>query len=225
MKNGIGSIHISPSQKKVGRPRTTNMRSICDAIYYHLKTGCQWHYLPHDFPPYQTVYYYYRRWQRKGIWQSLNQVLREKCRQKMGKAKQATVAIADSQSVETTEKRGEVYGFDGGKKVKGRKRQILVDSLGLLIKVVVAEANGSERVLAATALMQLLEEEPELVEKIELLWVDSGYKGDRACFINLVDDSGESRSNQKRNQRIESVTKTLDSRKNVWMDELVSPLK
>ena len=76
-----------PKQKKVGRPRTSNMRSICDAIYYHLKTGCQWHYFPHDFPPYQTVYYYYRRWQRKGIWQSLNQVLREKCRQKMGKAK------------------------------------------------------------------------------------------------------------------------------------------
>jgi putative transposase len=72
-----------------------------------------------------------------------------------------------------------VYGFDGGKKVKGRKRQTLVDSLGLLLKVVVSEANAPERVLAAYALMELLEERPELLEKVELIWVDSGYDGDK----------------------------------------------
>jgi putative transposase len=74
---------------------------------------------------------------------------------------------------------GEVYGFDGGKKVKGRKRQLIVDSLGLVLKVVVAEGNAGERVLAATALMELIEENPAVVEKIELLWVDSGYSGDK----------------------------------------------
>ena len=168
-----------PLPNKIGRPRTIDFRSICHAIYYHLRTGCQWHYLPNDFPCYQTVYHYYRKWQRKGIWQSLNRLLRDQCRHKVGKTSQPTVAIADSQSIETTEKRGELYGFDGGKKVKGRKRQILVDSLGLLLKVVVAEANGSERVLAATAVLQLLEEEPYIVDKLQLLWVDSGYKGDR----------------------------------------------
>jgi len=72
-----------------------------------------------------------------------------------------------------------VYGFDGGKKVKGRKRQTLVDSLGLLLKVIVSEANAPERVLAAYALMELLEERPELLEKVEVLWVDSGYDGDK----------------------------------------------
>ncbi len=76
-------------------------------------------------------------------------------------------------------KKGEVYGFDGNKKVKGRKRQLLVDSLGLVLKVVVAEANASERVLAATALMELLEENPMVVEKIQLMWVDEGYRGDK----------------------------------------------
>ncbi len=76
-------------------------------------------------------------------------------------------------------KKGEVYGFDGNKKVKGRKRQLIVDSLGLVLKVVVAEANAGERVLAATALMEILEENPTVVEKIELLWVDSGYSGDK----------------------------------------------
>jgi putative transposase len=72
-----------------------------------------------------------------------------------------------------------VYGFDGGKKVKGRKRQTLVDSLGLLLKVIVSEGNAGERVLAAYALMELREEHPEVLEKVEVLWVDSGYDGDK----------------------------------------------
>lgn len=79
----------------------------------------------------------------------------------------------------TRTKTGEVSGFDGGKKVKGRKRQILVDSLGLVLKVIVAEANAGERVLAAYAIMELVEKRPEVLEKVKLLWVDSGYKGDK----------------------------------------------
>jgi transposase len=170
---------LIPEAKTGGHPRTTSMRQVCDAIYYQLKTGCPWQFLPRDFPPASTVYAYHRKWQKKGIWSEMNRFLRERLREKLGKAKQSTVAIADSQSVKTTEKRGEVFGFDGGKKVKGGKRQLIVDSLGLVLKVVVAEGNAGERVLAATALMELIEENPAVVEKIELLWVDSGYSGDK----------------------------------------------
>ena len=86
-------------------------------------------------------------------------------------------------------KKGDVYGFDGGKKVKGRKRQTLVDSLGLLLKVVVSEANSGERVLAAYALMELLEQYPEILEQVEVMWVDAGYDGDKASPSCLADDS------------------------------------
>ncbi|MBC1218104.1 IS5-like element ISAva8 family transposase (plasmid) [Trichormus variabilis ARAD] len=170
---------LIPPAKTGGHPRTTDMREICNAIYYHLKTGCQWNMLPGDFPPSSTVYSYYRKWQRKGVWEKLNHTLRGQVRSKLGKSTQPTAIAADSQSVKTDQKKGNVYGFDGCKKVKGRKRQTLVDSLGLLLKVVVSEANAPERVLAAYALMELLEERPELLEKVKVMWVDSGYDGDK----------------------------------------------
>nr|ADN14557.1 Transposase and inactivated derivatives-like protein [Gloeothece verrucosa PCC 7822]ADN15686.1 Transposase and inactivated derivatives-like protein [Gloeothece verrucosa PCC 7822]ADN16585.1 Transposase and inactivated derivatives-like protein [Gloeothece verrucosa PCC 7822]ADN16607.1 Transposase and inactivated derivatives-like protein [Gloeothece verrucosa PCC 7822]ADN18401.1 Transposase and inactivated derivatives-like protein [Gloeothece verrucosa PCC 7822] len=170
---------LIPAAKSGGHPRTTDIRQVCNAIYYHLKTGCQWRYLPKNFPPPSTVYSYYRKWVKKGVWEKINHTLRQMVRQQVGKSPQSSVIIADSQSVETTEKKGDVYGFDGGKKVKGRKRQLLVDSLGLILKVIVAEAHGQERVLAATAVMELLEENPKLLEKVALMWVDAGYSGDK----------------------------------------------
>ena len=97
---------LIPPAKKGGHPRITSMREVCNGIYYHLKTGCAWQFLPRDFPPPSTVYNYYRKWQKKGVWEKMNQQLREKVRLASGKDKQCTVAIADSQSVKTTEKRG-----------------------------------------------------------------------------------------------------------------------
>lgn len=104
---------LIPPAKEGGHPRTTNMREICNAIYYHLKTGCQWNMLPGDFPPSSTVYSYYRKWQRKGVWEKLNHTLRDQVRIKLGRstqpsalAKLAVGIAADSQSVKTTEKRG-----------------------------------------------------------------------------------------------------------------------
>lgn len=97
---------LLPPAKPGGRPRTTDMRKVCDGIYYHLKTGCQWEYLPQNFPPASTVYSYYRRWQRKRVWETINQKLRELVREKENKSRQSTIAIADSQSVKTTEKKG-----------------------------------------------------------------------------------------------------------------------
>lgn len=97
---------LIPPPKPVGHPRTVDIREVVNAIFYLLRTGCSWEMLPHDFPPYSTVYYYFRRWQRRGLWEQLNQVLREQVRMNQGKSPQATAAIVDSQSVKTTEKKG-----------------------------------------------------------------------------------------------------------------------
>lgn len=97
---------LIPPAKSGGRPRTVDMRAICNAIYYQLKTGCQWHMLPRDFPPASTVYCYYRKWQKRGIWEWMNHELRDRLRTTLGKSTQPTAVIADSQSVKTTEKRG-----------------------------------------------------------------------------------------------------------------------
>ena len=97
---------LIPPAKSGGHPRTTDMREVCNAIYYHLKTGCQWDMLPGDFPPRATVYSYYRKWQKRGIWEELNHILRDRLREKMGRLAQPSGIASDSQSVKTTEKRG-----------------------------------------------------------------------------------------------------------------------
>ena len=97
---------LIPPAKPGGHPRTVDMREVVNAIFYLLRTGCSWEMLPHDFPPYSTVYYYFRRWQKRGFWEQLNQVLREQVRMKQGKYPGATAAIVDSQSIKTTEKKG-----------------------------------------------------------------------------------------------------------------------
>jgi putative transposase len=100
---------LLPAQKPGGRHRTVNLREVVNAIFYLSKTGGTWEMLPKDFPPYSTVYYYHRRWQRQGIWQKINQTLREQVRLGVGKNPQSSAAAIDSQSVKTTEKRGR-YG-------------------------------------------------------------------------------------------------------------------
>lgn len=109
---------LIPAPKSGGRPRTSDMRQVCNGIYYHLRTGCQWEYLPKDFPPSSTVYSYYRKWQRQGVWARMNHQLRDQVRQQRGKSRQPTVAIADSQSVKTTEKRGMCTGLMAAKMSK-----------------------------------------------------------------------------------------------------------
>ncbi len=162
-----------PKPKGFGRPRTVDLREILNAIFYVQRTGCQWEMLPHDLPPHETVYKYFQKWRRKGIWQELHDTLRHQLRREMGREDNSSVAIADSQSVKTTEKKGAVYGFDGGKKVKGRKRHIVVDSQGLIIGVLVTEANASERLGAVV----VLHEEIDKLSRLEVVWVDQGYSG------------------------------------------------
>ena len=109
---------LLPSPKAFGRPRTVDLREILNGIFYIQRTGCQWEMLPHDFPPYQTVYRYFSKWQRKGIWQKLHDQLRSQLRQDLGRNQESTVAIADSQSVKTTEKRGRYTVTTAARKLK-----------------------------------------------------------------------------------------------------------
>lgn len=123
-----------------GRKRKHPIREILNAIFYLLCTGCAWRMLPHDFPPWKTVYHYFRLWRKGGIEEHINAALRTEIREADGQEPESSAAILDSQSVKMTDVKG-IRGYDAGKKVNGRKRHILVDTLGLLLMVVVHTAN------------------------------------------------------------------------------------
>ena len=135
---------VLPAARPGGRPRTTNLRAVLNAIFYLLRTGCQWRLLPCEYPPCGTVYHYFQAWQNSGVWVHLHRVLYEQARRVAGRATCPSVVIMDGQSVKTTE-RGGARGFDAHKRVKGRKRHILVDTLGLLVANRVEPADTSDR--------------------------------------------------------------------------------
>jgi putative transposase len=161
-----------PAAGPRGRPREVNLREIVNAIVYVLRTGCQWDYLPHDFPPSDTVYGYFRRWKRDGTWPKLNEVLRHQVRQRAGREEEPSAGVLDSQTVKTTEMGGP-RGYDAGKQVNGRKRHVLVDTLGLLVFVLVHAAGIQDRDGARLLFDKIKARFPRLT----LIWADGGYAG------------------------------------------------
>lgn len=162
----------------MGRPREISLRQVVNAILYVLKTGCQWRQLPREFPAWTAVYYYFRNWSRDGTWERLNHTLRSRLRQQVGRHKHPTGACLDSQSVKCTAVPG-VRGYDAGKKINGRKRHILVDTLGLLLVVAVTAAGVQDRDGARLLLSNL----PGGCKKLRKIWVDGGYAGQLVDWV------------------------------------------
>ncbi len=167
-----------PPSELVGRKRSVNLRSIFNALCYLARSGCQWRMLPKEYPKWQTVYYYFRRWRETEYFVTLNHRLRRKLRLGIGKQPDASAAIIDSQSVKTDEQAAS-KGYDAGKKVKGRKRHILVDTLGLLLTAKVLAADIQDRDGAKILFSEIKEQMPRL----QLIWADGGYRGKLILWV------------------------------------------
>ena len=171
-----------PKHKGRGRPRLHGSRAILDAVFYVLKSGCPWRLLPRDFPPWKTVYDWFRRWRIDGTWKRLNTELRELLRERLGRDPNPSAGIVDSQSVKTTGVGGQERGFDPAKKVEGRKRHLLVDTESLVLQAKVHSAKVPDQ----DGIRLLLEQVRGRCARLSHLWVDAGYQGRGRKWIEEV---------------------------------------
>ncbi len=169
--------HLPPAHSR-GAPRRVNLREILNALLYLSRTGCQWRMLPHDLPPWEKVYYYFSPWRDDGTWERLNRELRIEVRVSVGKDPEPSAAILDSPSVKATEM-SRTRGYDAGKKIKGIKRHVLVDTLGLLLKVMVLSAGQQDRDGARLVLTAVQGSFPRL----QKIWADGGYAGQLVDWV------------------------------------------
>ncbi len=191
---------LLPAARLGGRPRTIELRAVLNAIFYLLRTGCQWRFLPREFPAWGTVYHYFRAWKNAGVWTCIQRTIYEQLREHAGRSACPSVVIMDGQSVKTTE-RGGVRGFDAHKCIKGRKRHILVDKLGLLIASRVEAANISDRRAASLLLGGL----SPLLPGIRTVIADAGHES-RKLARQIGSDSGWDLRIVKRRQRAFKLT-------------------
>jgi putative transposase len=163
---------LLPAQRRLGRPRTTSLRLVVEAIFYMLATGCQWRALPKGFPPRSTVQGYFYAWRDIGLWRRIVRVLREAVRQRLGREAQPSACVIDTQSVKTTEMGGP-RGFDANKKINGRKRHLVVDTEGLPLALMVQPASVQDSRGAVPLLRRLRLSLPNLAH----VFADRGYRG------------------------------------------------